>query len=262
VISERNTLSVTSRHARRWRARLVPGLARRLYGRADAIVAVSRGVAEDLARLTGLPRERIDVIYNPIVTPALRERAEEPLTHGWFADAEPPVFLAVGRLAPQKDFPALLRAFARVRQQRRARLMILGEGDERPALEELARSLGVEADVALPGFVPNPYPYLRAAAAFVLSSRWEGLPGVLIEALACGTRLVATDCPSGPREILADGRHGRLVPPGDEEALGDAMRAALDEEFPPPPEEACRPFEPDAVVERYLEVLLGPDRQR
>jgi glycosyltransferase involved in cell wall biosynthesis len=201
---------------------------RRVYGRAGAIVSVSDGVADALATATGLKRETITTIYNPVVSPALATRAAEPVAHAWFAAGAPPVLLAVGRLHAQKNFSLLLQAFALVRSGRRVRLMILGEGPQRAALEADIERLGIGADVALPGWIANPYAYMRRASLFVLSSQWEGLPGVVIEALACGCPVVATDCPSGPREILAGGRYGMLVPVNNAPALAHAIAHTLD----------------------------------
>jgi glycosyltransferase involved in cell wall biosynthesis len=256
VVSERNTLSRSARHASNRRGRLMPQLSRRFYPWADGIVAVSKGVADDLAQVAGLPRERIQVIYNPVVTPELRQKAQAPLEHSWFEPGQPPVLLAVGRLTVQKDFPTLIRAFAQVRQARPARLLILGEGQDRRGLETLVRQLGLERDVSLPGFIENPYPYMARASLFVLSSRWEGLPAVLIEALYCGAPLIATDCPSGPREILRAGQYGQLVPVGDATALAKAIETSLEGETPRPPWESWRPFKLEAVVNQYINVLL------
>lgn len=259
VVRESNTMSDNSRGSLRRRQRLVPSLARRCYPWADAIVAVSEGVAGDLARTTRLPTERILVLPNPIVTPELTAMAREPLSHPWFADGEPPVVLAVGRLAKQKDFPTLLRAFGLVRRRRPVRLVVLGEGPERAVLESLAEAIGVSGEVALPGFVSNPFPYMARAGVFVLSSAWEGMPGVLIQALACGAPVVATDCPSGPRELLQGGRFGRLVPVADAEALAAAIASTLDRPESAPVE-AVGPYTRDAAVSRYLSVLEGvPD---
>jgi glycosyltransferase involved in cell wall biosynthesis len=205
----------------------------------------------------GIPRSHIQVIYNPIVTPDLQAKAKAPLEHPWFRSGEPPVILAAGRLTAQKDYSMLIRAFARVRQVRPARLMILGEGEDRPILEELARQLGVEQDVSLPGFVMNPYPYMAHAALFVLSSRWEGLPTVLVEALYCGAPLIATDCPSGPREILRDGQYGQLVPVGDDIFLARAIETTLDSSTPHFSRESWHLFELESVVHQYVSTLLG-----
>jgi len=160
-------------------------------------------------------------------------------------------------LRPQKDFPTLIQAFAHVRRAYPARLLILGEGEERPALEALVRQLGLEQDVSLPGFAVNPYPYMARASLFVLSSRWEGLPGVLIEALYCGAPLVATDCPSGPREILRDGQYGQLVPVGDVTALAQAIETTLVSRTQGPPPESWQSFELEAVVNQYIRILFG-----
>ena len=225
----------------RW-ARFYP--ARRLYPWADAIVTVARPIAEDLAEITGLPMDRFKVIPNPTVTDDLYRLSAEPAEHPWFQeDGGTPVILAAGRLKPQKDFATLLQAFALLRHDRNARLIILGEGPQRPELLKLAESLGVAEDVDLPGFLDNPYPFMRSADIFVLSSRFEGSPNVLIEAISLGTSVVATDCPSGPREILGDSGVGRLVPVGDPPALAAAISAALDQ---PSDRDALR-----SAVERY-----------
>ncbi len=196
---------------------------RELYPRNDGLIAVSRGVADDLAGLLGWPSSAIHVAPNPVVTPDLDARAREPVEHPWLRPGEPPVILGAGRLAAQKDFPTLIRAFAAFRQHHRARLMILGQGPRKEELLSCAREAGIEDEVDLPGFTPNPYAYLAASRLFVLSSAWEGSPNVLIEAMAVGTPVVATDCPSGPREILRDGMLGPLVPVGDPEAMAEAM---------------------------------------
>ena len=234
---------------------------RHFYPWADAIITNSHGVADDVACVTGLPREHITMIYGPVVTPELQEKLRAPLDHPWFAPGSPPVLLAVGRLVAQKDFPTLLKAFARVRAVRPVRLVILGEGKKRTKLEVLARKLGVAADVDLPGFVLNPFPYMMRASVFVLSSAWEGLPGVLIEAMACGCPVVSTDCPSGPAEILGGGAYGPLVPVADDAALAKAILLVL--ETPPDPERLraqAALFSVDRATDQYLQVLLGPCR--
>jgi len=168
------------------------------------------------------------------------------------------VLLGVGRLVRQKDFPTLLKAFARVRAVRPTHLLILGEGRERTKLEMLAQSLGVADAVALLGFTPNPFPYMVRAAAFVLSSAWEGSPGALIEAMACGCPVVSTNCPSGPAEILDNGLYGPLVPVGDSDALAQAMLTVLTQR--PPPErlqDRAAAFSVGRVANRYLKVLFN-----
>lgn len=257
LINEQNTISISARKSVRRRERMVPHLAKRFYAWADHVTGNSRGVAEDLSQVTGLPRERIKVLYNPVVTPEVREKARAPFNHPWFEAGQWPVILAVGRLTKQKDFPTLIRAFAQVRQARPARLLILGEGMDRSALEALVNQLGLDDDVAMPGFVENPYPYMRRASLYVLPSRWEGLPTVLIEALYCGPPVIATDCPSGPREILADGEHGVLVPVGDVTALTQAIESGLAGKIPHPTDESWHPYCVEVVVDQYISLLLN-----
>lgn len=242
------------------KSRIILYLMRYFYPWADHVVAVSEGVRESLARATRLPKERIKVIYNPVVTTELLRKAREPLDHPWFAPGEPPVILSVGRLTEQKDYVTLIRAFALVRKERPARLMILGDGEDRPKLEALTRELGLDQDVALPGFVDNPYKYMSRAALFVLSSKYEGLGNVLIEAMACGCPVVSTDCPSGPAEILEGGRWGPLVPVGNEQLLAKAITEVMAH---PPERELIQKrgleFTADRAVERYLQLLFGSE---
>lgn len=254
VVTVHNTLSASTRNAWNRRQRSLPVMIGWFFPWADEIVAVSEGVAEDLTATAGLPRERVRVIYNPVITPELKSLAQKPLDHPWFAPGQPPVFLGIGRLAAQKDFPTLLRAFALVCQQRPARLLILGEGRERPQLEALIHQLGLADSVSLPGFVKNPFAFLGRSSAFVLSSSWEGLPTVLIEALALGVPIVSTNCKSGPAEILQGGRYGRLVPVGDAAALGAAMMASLAEPSLPAGEATLRQFTFEASLNAYLRV--------
>lgn len=231
-------------------------MAGRVYPWADGVIAVSQGVADEVARLTGLPAAAVTTIYNPVVTPELMCKAEEPVGHSWFEPGQPPVLLGAGTLKIQKDFSTLIRAFARVRMQRQARLIILGEGSQRQRLQALIHSLGLGGDVDMPGFVANPYAWMARARLFVLSSAWEGLPGALIEALACGCSVVSTDCPSGPAEILQSGAYGPLVPVGDDRAMAAAIQSEL--ELPADPRRQrtrAAYFSVDAAVDRYLEVL-------
>ncbi|MEI7464215.1 MAG: glycosyltransferase, partial [Burkholderiales bacterium] len=232
-------------------------MVRRFFPQADAIVAVSNGVADDLAVVAALPRQAIRTIYNPVVTPDLQARASAPVDHPWFAPGAPPVILGVGRLAAQKDFPTLIRAFARIHAVRPVRLLILGEGKMRRQLEELADSLGVRQDLALPGFEQNPFAYMARASVFALSSLYEGLPGVLIQAMACGCPVVSTDCPSGPMEILQDGCHGPLVPVGNDAEMARAIQTQLDAPRNPGRSKArAAEFSMDRAVDQHLEVLF------
>lgn len=255
VVTVHNTMSQSHQEQGRLAGGIWPHLLRTFYPWASSVVVVSRGAADDLARTSGLPRDRVEVVYNPVITPTMLARAKEAPDHPWFAAGQPPVILGVGRLTRQKDFPTLIRAFAGVRRCRSGRLMILGEGEERAALEALVRESDLGDDVALPGFRDNAMAYLAGSALFVLSSAWEGLPTVLIEALAAGTRVVSTDCPSGPREILQEGKLGALVPVGDVAALTRAMLDALEAPSAPVPAEALAPFTRDAAIDHYLRLI-------
>jgi len=220
------------------------------------VIAVSDGVADELERVSRTPRERIRRIYNPVVTPEFLARMEEQVDHPWLAADQPPVILGVGSFKIQKDFITLVRAFKRVRAVRPARLVILGKGPQRAIIKNIVKEQGLAADVHLPGYVANPLAWMSKASVFVLSSLWEGLPGVLIEAMACGCPVVSTDCPSGPREILSDGIYGPLVPPGDPDALARAVLSTL---WLPPErrflQRRASLFLLDNAVDAYLDVF-------
>lgn len=218
------------------RTRLSHRLAPLTYRAADGVIAVSDGVRDALAAVLKVPPAKVATLYNPVVAPDLEVKAAEDPGHPWLAPGCPPVVLGVGSLTPRKDFPTLLRAFARL-ERRDARLLLLGEGPERPALAALAGELGISDRLDMPGFVPNPFAYMARAAVFVLSSTLEGLPGALVQALACGCPSMSTDCPSGPREVLEGGALGPLVPVGDDAAMAEAIAAVL---ASPPPREALK----------------------
>jgi glycosyltransferase involved in cell wall biosynthesis len=264
LVSEHNTLSAMLGGSRRWRDRHLPRLLGHAYQLADAIVAVSDGVADDLARQSGLPRARIATVYNPVITQELASMASQPVAHRWFLPAAPPVVLGAGSLSPRKDFLTLVRAFARLRKQRDCRLVILGQAgspkkteEQRAELMALAATLDVAADVDLPGFVANPFAHMARAAVFVLSSTFEGLPSVLIEALACGCPVVSTDCPSGPAEILDGGRFGAMVPVGDDHAMAVAIAATLDRPIAAARlRERADLFNVDRAVDRYVDLMF------
>jgi glycosyltransferase involved in cell wall biosynthesis len=256
VASLNFTAELDGRGANPWQRWRRYRLLRSLYGRADRIFCVSRGVAQDLARILACDPTAFEVLPNPVVTPELADRSAQPLGHPWFAPGQPPVVLGVGRLSRIKNFSLLVRAFARVRGETALRLMVLGEGKQRGELERLAARLKVKEDLALPGHVENPYGYMHKASLFVLSSLWEGFGNVVVEALACGTPVVATDCPSGPAEILEDGRYGLLVPNNDELALAAAMLQCLRSPLPKAMfKEAVRPYTLENSSRAYLRAL-------
>ena len=237
--------------------RLNPILIRLFYPLADQIIAVSQGVAADLAKISGISESRIQVVHNPIVTPDILQKSNSPVEHEWFTPGSPPVILGIGRLSLQKDFATLIKAFGLVQKQRPANLLILGEGEQRSTLEALIQKLGVESSVQLAGFVDNPFAYLKKAEVFVLSSESEGLPSVLIEALSVGTSVVSTDCPCGPSEILEQGRYGKLVPVGDVNALAQSILSVLS--TPSKPEhmiERAEQYSLKNVTDSYLNLAL------
>jgi glycosyltransferase involved in cell wall biosynthesis len=255
VVVEHDTLSAVKSELSR--SRFVPPAMKWLYPRATSIVGVSQGVSTDLDSELGFRPGTVKTVYNPVISPDLLAKAGAPVDHPWFEPGQPPVFLAVGRFTPQKDFSNLIQAFGILSKQKDARLMILGEGDLRGELEAEIKSLGLDAKISLPGFVQNPYAYMSKSTAFVLSSRWEGLPTVLIEAMACGCAVVATDCPSGPDEILGSGKYGMLVPIENATALAAAMIKTLED----PLDQASSIdrgmyFSTDRAVSDYLNLLL------
>lgn len=260
IVNVRNHITTSAKQGKsRW-MRSVPRLMKRFFPCADLILAPSQGVAEDVRNITGIAPDKFRVVYNPVYRPEITELSREALSHPWLADTDIPVIIAAGKLKPQKDFETLLRAFALVRSRREARLMILGRGPKQQALLELAEQLGIKNDFQLPGHVKNPYAYFGRAAVFVLSSAWEGLPNVLIEAMACGCPVVSTNCPSGPFEILDEGRVGKLVPVGNLEQMAAAIAETLDS--PPTAAmmiERARVFSYENSIACY-EAVLGGNR--
>jgi glycosyltransferase involved in cell wall biosynthesis len=265
VIFEQSRLASDTVGAGRHRFGVPPALLRHTYLQADAIVSVSNGVGDELSAHARIPRERITTVYNPVTGPHVDAMSACPLEHPWFSEGEPPVIVGVGRVGPAKDFGTLIRAFARVRRDREARLVIVGDdrkegkdAEYRAELAALPEKLGVTEDVDFVGAVANPFPYMRRASVFVLSSAWEGLGNVVIEALACGCPVVSTDCRSGPREILEDGRYGELVPVGDDEAMATAIQRVL--RAPPDPDRQrarAQDFTVARAVDGYLELCFG-----
>ena len=245
IVVVHTTMSRTISNPGSWTDRVIlPPLIRRFYGSAHAVVAVSEGAGDDLRAFLRRRVRTVHVIQNPVVLPDLVSRAAAGIPHDWLQDDGPPVLLGVGRLWHQKDFATLLRAFHAAELQRRARLLILGEGPLRADLERLIQELELTDVVALPGFVRDPYPSMARAAAFVLSSVFEALPTVLIEAMALGTPVIASACPTGPTEILDYGRWGTLFDVGDVAALAAALTAAVDAV-------PVRRIIPDSVLEPY-----------
>lgn len=252
VISEHNDIQSVYKNAQSLKEHLSTRLTPHLYPFADRIVAVSQGVATSLSNWTKIPASRITVIYNPLVYNGLLDSARKPANHPWLEPGQLPVILSVGRLEPQKDFATLLKAFGLVTKKTPVRLLILGEGSQRPQIERQAREMKLAESVQMPGYAANPYAFMSRAAVFVLTSAWEGFPSVLVEAMACGCPLVSTNCPSGPNEILEAGCWGRLVPVGQVDALANAILETLNSPKIPGLSEAAGRFSIDDATKNYL----------
>jgi glycosyltransferase involved in cell wall biosynthesis len=258
VLSVRTSITRQSRNSNVWFAPLNPWAVKVFYPVADAIHTLSEGVLADLSEVSNAAAQKGTVVYNPVFSQALLAKAREDVSNPWFSQKnDGPILLGVGRLGPQKNFALLIRAFARLEPRRNARLVMLGDGEERGELERITRELNVQERVDFMGFVDNPYKYMANASLLVMSSTFEGFGNVLVEALACGCPVVSTDCPSGPREILEDGKWGHLVPVGDEEALAKAMRTSLNEEHDPERlRQRAMHFSVDEAVDEYLDLLF------
>jgi glycosyltransferase involved in cell wall biosynthesis len=259
VVILHGMISRETKNSKNLRGKATPWLLKCCLRWADEIIAVSQGTARDVAKTVGFPVEKIQVVYNPVILPDFSARCQEKINHPWFTPGSPPVIIAAGRLERVKSYHTLIRAFARVRSRIDARLLILGEGEERAHLAQLAEELQVRADVSLPGFVKNPLPYLSQARVFVLSSRYESLPTVVIEALAAGTPVIATDCPGGIREILPDGKNwGCLIPMDDIEAMSQTLFQVLTITPPCVSATAWQPYLLDTVIAQYAKLLFQP----
>jgi glycosyltransferase involved in cell wall biosynthesis len=245
---------------RRLRRLCIPPLMRLTYLLAQNIVAVSRGAAQALAPVLGKnTSKRVTVIYNPVDLARIEAMAAADEN---VASLNAPTIINVGRLIEQKDQQTLIQAFAKVRSHRPCRLVILGEGEKRETLAALAQKLGVGSDVLMPGFIANPYSWMRKSAVFVLSSKFEGLPTALIEAMQCGTPVISADCPSGPAEILEAGQWGRLFPPGDVDVLASAIEDALDGKLVANVRQRAADFSIASAVSRYVALFPNKDRKR
>ena len=258
IVCQHNALSSEKVRDNDFQFWILPYLYKIFLRFADDIVCVSKGVADDLARCTGLARERIKVIYNPVVFRDFDARMNETIEHPWLSHKDIPVILGVGRFVEQKDFALLLSAFAKVAVKRPLRLMLLGDGPLRSDLETQAQKLGITDRIAFLGYHKNPLPFIRHASVLVMSSLYEGFGNVLVEGLACGTQTVSTDCTYGPSEILDHGTYGPLTPVGDIDAMASAIEHALDH---PLPTEMLRKrgqsFTVEKAAEQYLAAFVG-----
>ena len=258
IVQHQNTLSMQYQDARPV-ARLWLRLLGALLPSANAIVMVSNEAADDLVGMFPKTSHKVVSIYNPAFEPGIVELANEPLAHPWFNNSEVPVILSVGRLVPQKNYETLLAAFAQVVRSRQARLVVIGEGPDRASLLARAKELDIVQFVDFPGFQPNPYPFMKNANLFVLSSIFEGLPLVLVEALGCGTPVVSTACP-GTREVLEDSKWGKLVPVEDAQAMARAILNSLDEPVDSTAlVERANRFSARSIAEEYVKKVFFPD---
>jgi len=230
------------------------------YRFSHAVVVVSKGSAKDLINICRILEKKIKVIYNPVITKSMYYKSQVELNHKWFTDNSVPIILSVGRLEYPKDFSSLIYAFFEVRKKVKSRLLILGDGKDRQKLELLIKNLGLCDVVEMPGFVDNPYKFMSRSSVFVLSSESEALPTVLIEAMALGCPIIATDCPNGPREILKDGKYGKLVPVGDVSALANEIlseiissKKRLNEQIVTSEHIEC--YTLDSALDKYLELI-------
>ncbi|MGB9794641.1 glycosyltransferase [Caldisericum exile] len=261
IVRVDSTLSQELKNLSTLKGKLIPLLMKVFYRYVDFIVAVSEGVKEDLTSFLKIPKDKVKVIYNPVISSDIFEKAKEPVDHPWFTSGEYPIIIGVGRLNREKDFQTLIKAFSFIRKEVDARLVILGEGEERKNLENLAKELGISEYLLMPGFVNNPYKYMSKSSVFVLSSIYEGLPTVLIEALSLGIPVVSTDCPSGPREILENGKYGKLVPVHNEIALARAIievlknKSKINFDF-----DFLKKYKSEFVKECYLELIQDEER--
>ncbi len=261
VLREANTPSSDLNKYARSKRLLLTSFVRFLYPLADAIICVSQGAVNDTKEFIKTASGKVHLIYNPVLTEDLFIDAAKPCEHPWFSKNTIPVIVSVGRLSSQKRFDVLIKAFAVVHKRRPVRLLILGDGGDRPALQSLIMSLNLQDDVSLPGFDSNPFRFMANADLFVLSSAWEGLPGALIQALACGCPVVSTDCPSGPREILKAGRLGKLVPVNDSEAMAKAIEETLDQKPRRISQEDLNEYTVDQAIDRYLRIFGLSNRE-
>lgn len=232
---------------------------RKIYSRVDHVVAVSEGVKADVVSVTKLNIKKISVIRNPVITERFYEGLELEAPHPWLSDNKLSVVLGVGRLSEQKDFCSLIKAFYKIHSEQEClRLIIVGEGGQRALLEELINKLNISDSVLMPGFQPNVLNWVKHADLFVLSSRWEGSPNALTEALALGVPSVSTRCPSGPDETLKNGEYGPLVSVGDVDGLVSAMKGVLSKPLPPEVlKNAVVEYQASRSAEHYLRILQG-----
>ena len=255
VLSEHGNLTESKKNLSHIKGLAITSLMKWAYRKPHAIIAVSDGVADALSNELKISRNKITTIYNPIFSEDIVKRSKELISHPWVGKNALPLVIGVGRLTPQKDFSTLIHAFKQVLAKKQCNLIILGEGELRPELENLIKTLGLQDNVQLPGFVDNPYAWMSESDLFVLSSVHEGFGNVIVEAMACGTPVVSTDCPSGPNEILEDGKWGDLVPPGNAKLLSQSIIKSLSTPNQKDIKSRAAFFSIDRAVNQYLKIF-------
>lgn len=232
---------------------IINQLASWAYNYSNYVVGISEGLSENISANLIVPVEKVKTIYNPVVSSQNISLIND---ESFEVKKNCPFVLGVGRLVEEKDFSTLIKAFALAKSRDLLRLVILGEGEKKDSLIKISKDLGIQNDVLFPGFVRNPFVYMKEAEVFVLSSRWEGFGNVLVEAMACGTSVISTDCPSGPSEILENGKWGQLVPVGHEEAMAQAIRATLNgAQDSVDPTRRAEDFHVREIADKYLRLL-------
>ncbi len=249
VIRQPNYLSLNS--GQKWWLNFYIKIVCYFFNKANKVIGISKGVCSDLRELRV---KNCQAIYNPAVFPKIFNLAKKGINFSF----DKKTFIAVGRLTKQKNFSLLIDAFYRVRKQLNCQLIILGEGELRADLKGQITKLALNNNVHLLGFVDNPYAYIKHSDVFVLSSLWEGFGNVIVEALALGTQVVATNCPSGPAEILENGKHGFLAEVNDKNDLSKQMLLALEKPIDKNVLiKRSKDFNIDKIARQYKKVLLG-----
>lgn len=256
-VCEHTTLTQMNKAKSNYKNKIVNFLMRMFYPLADGIIAVSSGVADDLSKAIDIPRKKIKVLYNPLDINFISKMSQNSPSHRWLLNKKQPLILGIGRLDIAKNFTLLINAFSKITDQTDANLLILGEGDLRLELEQEIKKLQLSERCELMGYISNPYCYLKNADIFVLSSNVEGFSLVIVESLACNTPVISTDCPSGPNEILEDGKWGTLVPMNDVEILSVAMLEALRSPNTKNLQERAKEFDVKIVTQRYIDYLFN-----
>ena len=257
LFANRNTFSAQY-HQSNFKRKISLAVEKKLIPLADIIIAVSNGVAKDLNKIFPKSSSIIHTIYNPTVTPEITQKAKSPVMLPPWSHKEnsSPIILSMGRLQLAKNHFMLLKAFSIILKNRDAYLVIIGEGPERKKLETFSEKLGVKKNVYFYGFQLNPFKFMSKSQVFALSSNFEGLPNVLIEAMACGTPVVSTDCPSGPKEILEDGKHGHLVPVNDHFSMAKAILYSLENPIDKNQLiDRAHTFSLETSVKKYIDVI-------